>query len=64
MRKETVPVRITTSQYQKLNALVEATGQGIGHWLQRAVDNFIADEAPIWFQAADTAKKKRGRKSM
>lgn len=43
-------IHIGKSQYERLKALCEKTGHKIGFHLERAINNYLSDEAPVWLQ--------------
>ena len=43
-------IHIEKSLYDSLKALCEKTGHKIGFHLERAINNYMSDEAPVWMQ--------------
>lgn len=43
-------VRIGKSQYDRLKDLCAKTGHKLGFHVDRAINNYLHDEAPVWLQ--------------
>jgi len=52
-------IHIGKGQYEKLKALCEKTGHKIGFHLERAINNYLSDEAPVWVQKVAEVEKAR-----
>ena len=58
MRTDVVEL-LRGSVYDRLQRFSEETGIGIGEALNRAVNNYLNDEALIWREKAKKVKSKR-----
>ena len=57
-----VTVGVLTEDYHELARVAKETGHAISALVDRAVENFLEDEAPIWTRAAKEAREGRRRK--
>lgn len=56
--KKTDHVRIKIGHLEKLRMLSDLTGHSVGWMVDRAVDLFLAQEAPVYEAVAKEARKK------
>ena len=55
----TKSISIKASRVAKLEACSKATGWTLSAVLDRAIDNFIQDEVPVWIDAAKQRRHQR-----
>ena len=61
MGERRITVGIRARHHAELIALGRKTNHGISALIDRAVQNFLEDEAPIWSQAAEDAARRKHR---
>jgi predicted DNA-binding protein len=59
--RKTEQVRVSTTHYEKLQMLSDLTGHSVRWMLDRAVELFLAQEAPVYEAAFKEARKKLSR---
>lgn len=50
-------VKVDADLYQQIKQLCDTTGHKIGFHMDRALKNYLSDEAPVWRKAAQETRK-------